>query len=87
LSQRKTIHLDDFEPRIKNIHFKIACDVNHVLYGVNGATFTFGKQKGLDDNQLKYIDNKIHSFAKLFQNSLSKDIDNKSGSVAAGGVG
>lgn len=40
LSQIKTINLDDFEPRIKNINFKIACDVNNVLYGVNGATFT-----------------------------------------------
>ncbi|MDE5002693.1 glycerate kinase, partial [Francisella tularensis] len=31
LSQIKTINLDDFEPRIKNIIFKIACDVNNVL--------------------------------------------------------
>ncbi|MDE4961665.1 glycerate kinase, partial [Francisella tularensis] len=31
LSQIKTITLDDFEPRIKNINFKIACDVNNVL--------------------------------------------------------
>ncbi|MDE4957634.1 glycerate kinase [Francisella tularensis subsp. holarctica] len=30
---------------MKNINFKIAFDVNNVLYGVNGATFTFGKQK------------------------------------------
>ncbi|MDE4996892.1 glycerate kinase, partial [Francisella tularensis subsp. holarctica] len=27
LSQIKTINLYDFEPRIKNINFKIACDV------------------------------------------------------------
>ncbi|MDE4976381.1 glycerate kinase, partial [Francisella tularensis subsp. holarctica] len=46
LSQIKTIYLDDFEPRIKNIYFKIACDVNPVLYGVNGSSFTFCKQKG-----------------------------------------
>ncbi|MED7789532.1 glycerate kinase [Francisella sp. 19X1-34] len=83
----KNIDLNSFDERIKDSEFKIACDVNNILCGKNGATHTFGKQKGLADNQLDEVDKKIKGFAELCKKSLNKDYENVAGVGAAGGVG
>ena len=46
-------------------------------------TLTFGKQKRVANKQLKDIDDKIRSFAKLSQKITNKNLDNLSGT---GGV-
>ncbi|WP_150467685.1 glycerate kinase [Francisella sp. SYW-9] len=87
LSSIESIDLSDFDSRIKDSEFNIACDVNNILCGKNGATHTFGKQKGLADNQLDEVDKKIKVFAKLCEEKLNKNYENIAGVGAAGGVG
>lgn len=87
ISEIKTINLDSFDNRIKESSFKIACDVNNILCGKSGATYTFGKQKGLIDDQLDEIDKAIKAFAKLCKKTLNKDLENLAGVGAAGGTG
>jgi glycerate kinase len=87
LSSIKSIDLSDFDNRIKDSEFNIACDVNNILCGKNGATHTFGKQKGLADNQLDEVDKKIKVFTKLCEEKLNKNYENIAGVGAAGGVG
>ncbi|API86512.1 glycerate kinase [Francisella uliginis] len=87
LSDIKNINLSNFDNRIKDCSFKIACDVNNVLFGKTGATHTFGKQKGITDDQLNKVDEKIKTFADLCNNNLNKSCENVPGVGAAGGVG
>ncbi|MFV9972797.1 MAG: glycerate kinase [Francisella endosymbiont of Hyalomma asiaticum] len=54
---------------------------------MNGAILTFGKQNGVADKQLKDIDDKILSVAKLSQKITNKNLDNLLSTGAAGGVG
>lgn len=58
-----------------------------MLFGKTGATHTFGKQKGIADDQLNKVDEKIKTFADLCNNNLNKNCENVPGVGAAGGVG
>ncbi len=44
----RVAHIDasGLDQRIKNTTFTVMCDVNNPLCGKNGATYTFGRQKG-----------------------------------------
>ena len=42
----RKIDLSGMDPRVKNCKFTVMCDVTNTLCGENGATLTFGKQKG-----------------------------------------
>ena len=67
---------------ISGINFIAACDVKNPLCGENGAAEVFSRQKGATDEQVKWLDNSAHSFARVL------GIDpGKPGSGDAGGVG
>ena len=44
----KVAHIDmsGLDPAVQKAHFTVMCDVTNPLCGPNGATYTFGKQKG-----------------------------------------
>ena len=45
-----------------DVHIKILADVTNPLCGSYGATFTFGKQKGLDPSKFQEVDAAIKDF-------------------------
>ena len=45
--------------RLQEISFVVACDVSTRLLGPNGATYTYGKQKGANEEQLKKLENHL----------------------------
>ena len=45
-----------------DVHIKILADVTNPLCGPHGATFTFGKQKGLDLSKFQKVDAAIKNF-------------------------
>ena len=55
--------------------------------GKNGATYIFGKQKGINEEYLEIIDKKLEKIAILLNRSFKKNITNIPGSGAAGGLG
>lgn len=63
------------------------CDVQNRLLGEEGATFTFGKQKGIFLNQMKEIDSWMKNYAQKIQEAFGVDITQAPGSGAAGGIG
>ncbi len=47
------INTENMDSRIGESVFQIACDVNNPLYGFDGATYVFGPQKGIKNDQLE----------------------------------
>ena len=71
---------------LKNIQFKLFCDVNNPLYGPSGAAFTYAKQKGASPEEIVLLDKGLKQFAQLILNIPGKDINAIPGAGAAGGV-
>ncbi len=42
--------------RLKEVTFKVACDVSNPLLGENGATYIYGPQKGADAKMIPKLD-------------------------------
>ena len=73
--------------KIKDIEIIGLCDVNNPFCGKIGATYVYGPQKGIKENELEEVDLKLYHLAKQIKNNLSIDILEKKGSGAAGGLG
>ena len=41
------IDITNLDSRLKEVTFKVACDVSNPLLGENGATYIYGPQKAL----------------------------------------
>lgn len=65
-----------------DVHIKILADVTNPLCGPHGATFTFGKQKGLDPSKFQEVDAAI----KDFYSKIGPEILKLEGSGAGGGI-
>jgi len=72
---------------IKKIKFIVACDVANPLIGPNGATQTFGKQKGASDKELRELEENVIHFSKIVTKEFGRDYTKHDGAGAAGGVG
>lgn len=81
------IDCSQMNPLIKKATFTIMCDVTNPLIGKDGATYTFGMQKGADEEQLKLLENGMVSYAKVLNETFGFDIANTQGAGAAGGLG
>ncbi len=65
---------------------KILSDVQNTLLGVNGATYTFAKQKGASEDQLSYLEAAMKNFSEIVQRDLNSNCSDAPGSGAAGGL-
>ncbi|MCB0374908.1 MAG: glycerate kinase [Sinomicrobium sp.] len=61
-------------------------DVQNPLFGSNGAAYTYGRQKGADDEQLKQLDTGLRNISALVEKKLHKNAAALPGSGAAGGA-
>ncbi|MGY0400237.1 MAG: glycerate kinase, partial [Ostreibacterium sp.] len=83
LSTIVKIEKKDVLRELDECHFTIACDVSNPLYGANGATYVYGKQKGADEKMIKELDTNLRAFALLVDDKLAQ----YEGVGAAGGLG
>ncbi|OEJ14200.1 glycerate kinase [Brachyspira hampsonii] len=85
----KTAYIDNsnVDKRIFDIKITAACDVKNPLYGENGATAVYGKQKGVTNESFDILDNGLRNIAKIVKEQFGKEIDYIEGSGAAGGLG
>ena len=68
-----------------DVRIKILADVSNPLCGPHGATYTFGKQKGLDPSKFKEVDATIKDFySKVGPEILKLDGAGAGGGIAAG---
>ena len=68
-----------------DVHIKILADVTNPLCGTHGATYTFGKQKGLEPAKFQDVDIAIENFYhKVEPEMLKLDGAGAGGGIAAG---
>lgn len=81
------IDLSAVPKRVKDLKFRVACDVNNPLYGLNGAAYIYGPQKGATPEIVKELDEGLKNFAVVVLEQVGKDLQQISGAGAAGGLG
>lgn len=87
LTQVKSINIDGLHPQLADCEIVIASDVDNPLCGEHGATATFGKQKGATAEDTKLLDNALSDYADLIASQLDRQVKDKPGAGAAGGLG
>ena len=65
-----------------DVRIKILADVTNPLCGLQGATYTFGKQKGLNPTQFHEVDSAIENFYR----KVAPEILKLEGAGAGGGI-
>ncbi|MCI7354046.1 MAG: glycerate kinase [[Actinobacillus] rossii] len=87
LSQIDRISTENLDPRLTEVVFEVACDVNNPLCGTTGASVVFGPQKGATPAMVEELDNGLAHFARQVEQQLGIRIADKPGAGAAGGMG
>lgn len=87
LARLAYISLEQLDPRLAQVRFEIAADVNNPLCGPHGASSIFGPQKGASPEQVPQLDAALGHFADHCAQVLPKDVRDEPGSGAAGGLG
>jgi glycerate kinase len=72
--------------KIPAVDFEIACDVENVLFGKDGAAFVYGAQKGASGEEMILLDEGLQHIAEVIKMQTGKSIAGIKGTGAAGGV-
>ena len=85
----KVAHIDmsGLDERAKKAHFTVMCDVTNPLCGKDGATFTFGKQKGGTPEILERLEKGMCNYRDVIIKEFGVNPDETPGTGAAGGLG
>jgi glycerate kinase len=81
------INKDKVDKRIFESSFTVACDVDNPLFGKNGASYVYSKQKGANEDEIEYLDSGLRNLSNVIERFLDIDISHIKGSGAAGGLG
>ena len=89
LSLKKIKRIDNKEAlkTLEGINLVALSDVASPFYGIEGAAYKFGPQKGATPEQVKELDDNLRYLSDLIKRDLNKDISTTPGSGAAGGLG
>ncbi|MCJ8337332.1 MAG: glycerate kinase [Pseudomonadales bacterium] len=87
LAELASIDLGALDPRLAQVRFEVACDVDNPLTGERGASAIFGPQKGADAQMVVQLDQNLAHFAAVLLRDTGIDISTAPGSGAAGGIG
>lgn len=79
-------HIANIPDRLKQINWRLACDVNNPLLGEQGATAIYGPQKGVNAENLAELEQALTIFAHRIQQRSGQDISTRPGGGAAGGM-
>ncbi|MDQ8032345.1 MAG: glycerate kinase [Bordetella sp.] len=87
LAHLAEIDLSGLDPRLPEVTFEVACDVDNPLCGPQGAAHVFGPQKGASPAQVEQLDAALARFADVARHKLGHDAREHPGAGAAGGLG
>lgn len=85
----KVVHIDlgGLHPKIKEAKFTVICDVTNPLCGRNGATYTYGAQKGGTPEILEELEEGMCNYRDVILREFGVNPDDIAGAGAAGGLG
>lgn len=87
LQKIRQIDLQEMDPRIEESTFEVMCDVENPLYGLKGAAYVYGPQKGADGQQVELLDAGLQHLSEVVMQLTGKDLSQVPGAGAAGGAG
>ena len=87
LEEVARIDITGLNPRIRDARFTVMCDVENPLCGKNGATYTFGSQKGGTAEILDRLEAGMENYREVLTREFGMDPNDIPGSGAAGGLG
>ena len=87
LNAIETIDTTSVIKELKDIEFKVACDVTNPLYGKNGAAYVYASQKGASKSEITVLDKGLRNLANIIQELYGINVQNIKGGGAAGGMG
>lgn len=87
LSKVVDIDVSELHPGVMQSEITVMCDVNNPLTGPEGATYTFGKQKGATPEILDEIEEGMKHYARIIRDQFGVDANEIPGAGAAGGLG
>lgn len=83
----RRIDVSGLDERVKKCKFTVMCDVTNPLCGPDGATNTFGKQKGGTPDILEELEAGMCNYRDALKSQFGADMDKIAGAGAAGGLG
>ena len=75
------------DPRIKETKLTVMCDVTNPLCSPDGATYTFGRQKGADPAMQDRLEKGMCNYRDIILRTFGVNCDEVQGAGAAGGLG
>lgn len=75
------------EPGLARVKISVACDVTNPLTGETGASVVYGPQKGATPEMVLKLDRNLGHLAALMKRDLNRDIVERPGAGAGGGMG
>lgn len=72
---------------VKEAEITVMCDVNNPLTGADGASYTFGRQKGGTPEILEELEAGMVNYAGILKSATGVDVNQVPGAGAAGGLG
>jgi glycerate kinase len=81
------IDTSKIHPKLCEVEVKVACDVANFLYGENGAAHVYAAQKGASKSEIALLNLGLVNFAKVVSERFDINLQEISGSGAAGGMG
>ena len=87
LAKVVTIDISGLDERVKNAKITVMCDVTNPLCGKDGATWTFGRQKGATPEIQEELENGMCGYRDVIRETFGIDCDKVPGAGAAGGLG
>ncbi|MFJ7952235.1 glycerate kinase [Lysinibacillus sp. NPDC096418] len=89
LALQKVARIDtsEFDKRVRESTWTLACDVDNPLLGETGATAVFGPQKGVTKGMRLQLEQALAQLAKVVEKQVGFAVHEVAGAGAAGGVG
>ncbi len=87
LEKVRHIDMTGFNKNAADTSFTVMCDVKNPLCGPNGATLTYGQQKGGTPEILERLEAGMQNYREVLIHEFGIDPDKSEGTGAAGGLG